>query len=190
MPQYDIKILLDACRFRDELATTEVWEEFFPRLSLFARRKLPSRARVVCDEEDVASMALERLFAGLAKGSFRGIQSYDELWALLATMTKHQASHARRASQRSPVQWSASGGKPISVLPTAAVESQPVDVVSYEETVGRLLSLLDEELRDIVQLRLAGCTISEIATAEGSSTSAVHRKLIKVRKRALPLFDG
>lgn len=73
----------------------DVWNDFFPRLADFARRKLRVVPRRDFDEEDVALSAINSFFEGYKDGRFK-IEERDDLWRLLATIAARKASKHQR----------------------------------------------------------------------------------------------
>jgi DNA-directed RNA polymerase sigma subunit (sigma70/sigma32) len=56
-------------------------------------------------------------------------------------------------------------------------------VVAFEETMSRVLGGLRDRERAVVELRLGGHTIPEVAEQVGASERSVHRILAAVRAR-------
>ncbi len=74
----------------------EIWAEFFPRLIRLARKKLADLPLRDFDEEDVAASGLKSFFNGRQENRFERLNSKDEMWRLLATITARKVTARRR----------------------------------------------------------------------------------------------
>ena len=172
------------------LAQQKLWERYFSRLASLARSRMPLDTRQACDEEDVALSALSSFFRRAGNSEFPHLHDRSGLWPLLARITVFKAikrvEHERAAKR---------GGEPtasrvaaekcelpsidqvISGVPTPEV------VVEIQEQVELLLASLPEQpLREVAELKLAGCCNKEIAELQGIGLRSVERKLARIRK--------
>ena len=172
----------------DPDAARAVFDRFARRLAGLAAARLPGAARSKVDPEDVAQSVFRTFFRRHRAGEFTP-DHWDALWSLLAVLAArkcgHQVGHlfaAKRDAHRevaptSPVGDSAAGWEPEGADPT------PAEAVLYDETVSHFLAGLNERERPIVELRLGGLTIPEVAGKVGASERSVHRILAGVRSR-------
>jgi RNA polymerase sigma factor (sigma-70 family) len=184
-------------------AAQSLWNRYSEELLRIAKQRLGSSPRGIGDEEDVALSVFGSIFRGAAEGRFDHISTRDELWWLLLTITKRKAvDHIRRetAQKRQPDQR---GRRPNEVPPDAGqislndlVSSDPTPdfIVALEEQYERLLGKLrNDQLREIVILRIEGYTVAEIAKKLNVSLRAVERKLQLIRakwKHEILEWDG
>ena len=168
-------------------AMEKLWEKFFTRLVEVAGRQIRSISRPTSDGEDVASSVFKSLWRGAKAGRFREVKSMDEVWWILAAMAQRKCiDHARRQKSfkrggnltRVAIDGSSSGW-----LESLASREPDQLLVALEDEFEHLMKLLDDDrLRTIVNLRIEGFTVPEIASALDLSVPTVERKLRYVRE--------
>jgi RNA polymerase sigma factor (sigma-70 family) len=186
-------------------AAQNLWDRYSEELLRVAKQRLGTSPRGIGDEEDVALSVFGSIFRGAAEGRFDHISTRDELWWLLLTITKRKTvDHIRRESaQKRHHHPDQSGQPPRAIRPDSAqislndlVSSSPTPdfLVALEEQYLRLLDKLrNDQLREIVVLRIEGYTVAEIAQKMNIGLRAVERKLQLIRakwKRELLEPDG
>ena len=173
-------------------AAGKLWERYFDRLVLVARRKLGAAHRRVEDEEDLALSAFHALCDGAAQGRFEKLENRSDLWALLVAIAGRKAiDQIRRQTSKKRGEGDVRGN-------SIFVNANSPDGMGFEQVIAgdptpdflalmneqhqQLLQVLrDDAQRKIVQLRLAGHTNDEIATTLGISVRSVERKLKVIR---------
>lgn len=175
----------------DESAAAHLWERYFQRMVLAARRKLGRRALAVADEEDVALSAFDSLCRGAAKGNFTRLKHRQDLWPLLLTITAQKSidrirweKRQRRGGEKNVLCDAElpKAGQLKSMDEILSAGPTPEFLVLMEEQCSRLLSRLrDDTLRDIVKWKLEGHTHQGIADFLGISVHAVGRKVRMIR---------
>ena len=173
-------------------AQQRLWERYFCRLLGLAKLKLGETPTAVADAEDVATAALQSLFAGARDRRFPRLEDRHDLWPLLAKITAHKALDQQRwllAEKRGggnvrgdSALISPSGSQ--SDWPAALVENEigPDVLVSMAEQCNRLMALLsDDQMRQIARRRLEGYTNAEIAQELGIVERTVERRLQLIR---------
>lgn len=175
----------------DEDAAARLWERYFQKMVLTARRKLRRHKLVTADEEDVALSAFDSLCRGAVKGNFTRLNDRLDLWPLLLTITAQKSIDRIRWEKRQR----RGGGRSVlrdTELPEAgAVKTMdeilgasptPEFLALMDEQCMRLLSQLrDDTLREIVTWKLEGHTNEGIAEFLGISVHTVGRKLRMIR---------
>ena len=186
-------------------AAQNLWNRYSEELLRVAKQRLGTSPRGIGDEEDLALSVFGSIFRGAAEGRFDHISTRDELWWLLLTITKRKTiDHIRRESaQKRHHQPDQPGRQPSAIRSDSAqislndlVSSNPTPdfLVALEEQYIRLLDKLrNDQLREIVVLRIEGYTVAEIAQKMSIGLRAVERKLQLIRtkwKRELLESDG
>jgi DNA-directed RNA polymerase specialized sigma24 family protein len=182
-------IWLRQFRDGDSVAAQRLWETYYPKLIMLARRRLEGRNLIVCDEEDVALSAFKSFWFGITKGRFPDLNDRDDLWRLLVTITLHKVSHAVRDAGR---QKRASDSQRARVAPPNEDEGFLDELVGQEPTpelaaeIAEQCELLlrqlpSKTLVDVAVLKMEGYTNKEIADQWGKSERTVERKLMLVR---------
>jgi DNA-directed RNA polymerase specialized sigma24 family protein len=175
---------------RDEDAVHRLWEAYFHRLVRLARAKLRGVRRRAADEEDVALSAFDSFCRGAARGRFPQLNTPDDLWRLLVTITARKACDLTDRQRRAKRGGGHVRGDSAVVAPAAggweAVagrEPTPAFAAQTAEEYRRLLGLLgDDELRAIAVRKMEGYTNEEIAAERGCAVPTVERRLRLIRK--------
>ena len=164
--------LMARLRGGDDEAPARVFHRFVPRLVALARGHLGGRLRPKVDPEDVAQSVFRSFFARQADGQWV-LEDWDGLWGLLAVITLRKCHRqgerftaGRREIAASPAEGSGTAWEAIDREPT------PADAVALTELVDALMRLLDERERRILELRLQGCAVPEIAAAVGRTEAS------------------
>jgi RNA polymerase sigma factor (sigma-70 family) len=178
----------------DEDAAQEVFQQYLERLTALARSRLSARLRSRIDPDDIVMSAYRSFFLRARRGEFR-LAPGNDLWHLLVEITLHKlyrqaAYHAaqRRSYRREIVNSEES--------PAArSREASPEMAAAVADELAAVMRDLTPDVRRILELRLQGCQIEEIAQSEGKSERTVRRWLDDaknaLRKRfphAIPLI--
>jgi RNA polymerase sigma-70 factor (ECF subfamily) len=178
--------LLTRWRDGDQQAAAELVERFTERLLALARNQLAENLARRVDAEDVVQSAYRSFFAGARDDRYVVRQSGD-LWHLLAAITLHKLHHqvARHTAAVRSVRREAGFGRESSLLGLQA------DVVTRAPSPAEAAALIDElEFvlrplsalhRRMVEMRLQGHSLQEIATATDRSERLVRRVLDHVK---------
>ncbi len=175
----------------EDQAAQKLWDRYFDRLVVLARRKLGRTLQRVDDEEDLAARVFFALCEGAAAGRFDKLQNRADLWSLLVAITSKKAVDRLR---RQGTQKRGAGdvrGHSVFMQEDGSLqgfeqvisEAPAPDVLAQiAEQHQMLLRLLRDDLqRNIVDYRLAGYSNAEIAAKTGISLRSVERKLSVIR---------
>jgi DNA-directed RNA polymerase specialized sigma24 family protein len=187
-----VTVRLPGLKEGDQKIIQSLWEDYFRRLVVLARRRLQGVPRGAADEEDVALSAFDSFCRGAEEGRFPRLNDRHDLWQLLVLIARRKAFNLAKHERTQK----AGGGRVVhmSVLSTrqdrdeAAFarligrEPDPAFAAQVAEDCRRLLALLAEaQLRDVAVWKLEGYTNVEIANKLGRAVSTVERKLDKIR---------
>jgi RNA polymerase sigma factor (sigma-70 family) len=172
-------------RAGDEEAATELYTRHARRLAALAGKRMSEKLSRRLDPEDVVLSAYRSLFAGIDAERFT-VQRSGDLWALLVAITlnklrrqveRHTA--ARRALAReATTDTAAEAGCEV-----AGREPSPVEAAALADEVEALVSDLDPLQRRMVELRLEGYALEDIAAVTERSERTVRRVLDQVKAR-------
>ena len=182
----------------DERAARGLWEQYFTRLVLYARRKLERVPRRAVDEEDVALSAMYSFCRGMAAHRFDKVDDREDLWKLLVTITARKVcAHRRREHARKRGGGRVRGESAFERCQMGDEHARGIEAVLGEEPTPelaamvaedcrRLLDLLgDESLRRVALYRLEGYSTEEIAEKLECVRRTVERKLERIEAKWL-----
>jgi eukaryotic-like serine/threonine-protein kinase len=176
-------ILLTRFREGDQLAAESLFARFFDRLTSLTASRLSTRLARRFDPEDIVMSVYRSFFFGVRAGRFT-LENRGDLWRLLASITKHKLF--RRARHHRAECRSVDIERPLDAceagrFPGRSFDPSPEAVIAFGDELELTLSQLDSTEQRVVQLRLQGAQLSEIARDTGSSERTVRRKLARVR---------
>jgi DNA-directed RNA polymerase specialized sigma24 family protein len=181
-----------------------IWSEFFPRMLKLAKAKLGGMQMRTFDEEDVALSAMNSFFRGKNDGRFDRLDSRDEMWRLLATITVRKVTAQRRKAMADQRGAGAIRGESIFFNPANADSSMIAGLGNFsddrllpdttEEILKNCEHLLekldDEKLRRTAIMRLEGYSNQEISEELGCSVARTKQRLQRIRELWGELPEG
>lgn len=172
---------LTLLREGDEEAAARLWKRFMRRLQGLVRSRIPSAAY---DEEDIALSAFDVFCRGLAEGRYPELADREQLWQILATITRRKARDRFQAETCQKRGGLPSGDAPATDLNDVADKGGgPEFEVLMADQCRRLLGLLQNaRLEQVVLWKLDGYTNDEIAARLGLTRWSVGRMLNCVRE--------
>jgi RNA polymerase sigma-70 factor (ECF subfamily) len=180
--------LLARWRTGDDQAARHLFDRFTERLLAMAHKRLAEKLARRLDAEDVVQSAYRSFFRGAREGRFV-IERSGDLWRLLAAITlnklKHQIqkhSAGKRALKREEVP---TGDKDNSVVHGGGYSREPApdEAAALADMVESLLRHLHPVQREMLELRLQGSTLEEIAAQTHRSERTVRRLLEQIRQQ-------
>jgi RNA polymerase sigma-70 factor (ECF subfamily) len=182
MAEEDSRHLLERWRDGDQRAATELFERYASRLIALAQRHLNERLGRRLDAEDVVQSVFNSFFVRTRDGAFI-LEENGELWRLLVTMTinklddqirhhmagKRSVTHEKSFSSEDSLHGLSAG--------LLAREPSPEEAAALAEMVEQILTPLDPLARKVVELRLQGYQMQEIATQTGYCQRTIRRLL-------------
>jgi DNA-directed RNA polymerase specialized sigma24 family protein len=182
---------LDGLREGNDADVKRLWDRYFQRLVNLASTRLPSHARRVTDEEDVALSAFHSFCDRVGRGQFPQLADRDDLWRILVTITFRKVAESMRHQTRLKRGGGAVLGQSVKMgdseidegmARVLSHEPTPEAAAQFAEDYERLLEKLeDPTLRSIAVRKLEGHSRDEIAEALGTSIRTVDRKLTLIR---------
>lgn len=170
----------------DEEAARELLRRYEAEVRLVVRRQLPRLLRSRFDSLDFLQSVWGDFFQKVRTGPSE-FQDSRHLVGFLARAAKNKVidQYRRAGSQKQDMHreeplWPA-GGRPRDL--ESAGES-PSEVVEARETLDRLMVLLPEDRRGVLELKAQGLSSREIGQTLGISERTVQRVLEDLRRRA------
>lgn len=171
-----------------EEAMQRLWQAYYEKLVLFARRRLGSLPRRSADEEDIATSAINSFYQAAQNNRFPKLNDREDLWKILLTITARKASRAVRNQTTQKRGGGAIRGESVFAnadsgggIDLAAAPTQAFGEIFADELLARLDELDDDRLKEIAVKKLEGFTNEEIAQDFGCAVRTVERKLVRIR---------
>lgn len=180
-------ILVERCRGGDELASRELFERYVSRLIAMVHRRMSTRLARRVDAEDIVQSAFRSFFVGVEKEKFH-IDESGDLWRLLVVMSlnklRRRVAHHRAAKRAMDAEQPLSTDHPdgsFACFEVAASEPLPDAATAVMDEFQHLTNDFAPHQLEILQLRMHGYQMEEIAAKVGRSERTVRRLLDKTR---------
>jgi RNA polymerase sigma factor (sigma-70 family) len=190
--------LVERWRQGDQAAAQALFELYVARLVAVVGDRLSRRFVRHVDPDDVVQSAFRSFFVGARDGRF-DFERDGDLWRLLVAvaLNKLRMSVRRYSTQKRSADREESVPSLDALctehLEVFAREPTPVEAVALADEVETLMGRLSDRERQILEMRLQGFNLEEIALETGRSERTVRRVIDKVREfleQALPPLDG
>lgn len=174
-------------RAGDQRAAAALYERYAARLIALARSQLSSRIAQRVDPEDVVQSVYRSFFVESRDGRFE-LERGGELWRLLVTITFHklrnQVKHGRRAKRNQDRECGFGSEDSLHVILGAALAGtpSPIEAVALADELQQIMAQLKPAQRPILELRLQGYNIAEIAERLQRGERTVRRVLDRVKE--------
>jgi RNA polymerase sigma factor (sigma-70 family) len=180
--------LLQLCRQGCEWAATAIHNRYEKRVRRLAQLHWPPSMRSRFDPDDIVQEVFERFFRALRRGLYTTSEE-SGLWGffLVVTLNQIRKSASRHLSRRRDVRQTLGQG---SLCPSREAEfPRQMSIAHSRLVVEELLETLSPIMRDVVEQKLPGCTVQEIARTLLISHRAVERLLQAIRQRFAGVFE-
>src|SRR5262245_43040033 len=169
----------------DQEAATELFRRYANRLIALARSRLSNKIAHRVDPEDVVQSAYRSFFAGTREGRY-DLQRGGDIWRLLVEITLHKLYgqvryHSRRKRAVGREEDLGSDEKLLHLHVTTH-EPSPVEALSLVDQLQQVMRRLLPLHRRMLELRLQGCNLDEIAATTDSGERTVRRVLERVKE--------
>jgi RNA polymerase sigma factor (sigma-70 family) len=176
-------VLLERFRDGDTVAADAIFARYFERLTALARSRLSVRLAQRTDPEDIVLSAYRSFFVAARSGRYV-LRRAGDLWRLLASITKHkllrQARHDRAQARSIDMESSIDQLQEEQSIESRA-EPEPEAAIALADLLEQVLAELPALGRRVLELRLQGAQLSEIARDTGRSERTVRRMLGQIR---------
>jgi RNA polymerase sigma-70 factor (ECF subfamily) len=171
-------------------AATELYLRYADRLRGLAAKKCAPDLAPRLDPDDIVQSVFRTFFRRAAGGQYE-VPDGEDLWKLFMIIALHKVSSAaefHRAAKRD-VRATTIG------LPDATTEQHfaapdEIALATLRMVIDELLGALTVSMRTIVELRVEGYDVEEIARRTQRSRRSVDRALHEFRARLSPLIRG
>jgi RNA polymerase sigma factor (sigma-70 family) len=175
--------LLERWRAGDASAAEQLYKSYAQRLTRLAEQHLSQKLAGRLDGSDVVQSVFRTFFRRSTSGEFQ-IDSSGQLWRLLVkiTLLKVRArSRQQTAHMRNPVAEVPEGAAWLAEA--LAREPGPDDAAALLDQIEVLLRGLQPQFGQVLEMRLQGHSVAEIAAHLGLSRQAIYRMLDLLQHR-------
>ena len=186
--------MIGGLRDGDQRAAHEFFERYGAALHRLADRHLGSKLRRRIGPEDIVQSACRTFFRRAQGGEFH-LPDSEALWRLLCSITLTKVREQARFHGRQKRGFDKEVGLPAPDASTAAgwdpidPEPTPAQAVAFTEQLEQVLASLDEEERQIVELKMQDLTNEVVAQQLGSSERTVRRIMKRLQAKLSRQFD-
>jgi RNA polymerase sigma-70 factor (ECF subfamily) len=180
--------LLARWRKGDQQAATELFHRYADKLIALARSRMPAKLGQRVDAEDVVQSVYRSFFAGARDGRYE-LQRGGDLWRLLVTITHHKLFHQleQHSRKKREIQREQGFGSPDHLAGFNAAllarDPSPLEVVTLVDELEEIMRGLKPQQRRMLELRLLGYNVFEIAAETQSGERTVRRFLEHLRQQ-------
>jgi len=176
--------LLGRLRRGQQDAATELYLRYAQRLRALVRSRCSSQLARRLEPDDIVQSVFRRFFRRVLQGEY-DVPPGEELWGLLLViaLNKIRTEETFHRAGKRDIRLSAQPADP-AVLETCAVD----DSALLEVCVEDVLCHLPDNQRELVELRIQGHEVAELARRTGRSKRTVERILQDVRTRLRQLL--
>ena len=171
-------------RFRrgEQDAATELYLRYADRLRTLAARKASADLKRRVDAEDIVQSVFRTFFRRAAGGQYDA-PTGDELWRLFLVigLNKIRKLGTHHTAAKRDVRRTADGAEPFAAATVAGPDEAALDALRL--TIDEILAPLPPSHREVVELRVAGEQVPEIAARTGRAKRSVERILHDFRTR-------
>ncbi|HEX5271541.1 MAG TPA: sigma-70 family RNA polymerase sigma factor [Gemmataceae bacterium] len=166
----------------DPTEAEELFRRHAARLARLAEQHLDRRVAARVDGEDVVQSVFRTFFRRCARGEFH-IDSSADVWRLLVRLTLRKARaevRRHRAAKRDATAEAPADALDVQALSRDPGPDQAAELVDH---IDRLLRGLPDLFCHILDRRLQGCAVADIAAELAVSRQTVYRALDLLRRR-------
>jgi RNA polymerase sigma-70 factor (ECF subfamily) len=177
---------LERARAGDPKAESELYARYARRLARLAEHHLSRKLAGRMDGEDVVQSVFRTFFRRSAAGQFH-IDSSMHLWRLLVKITVLKARAKARHHTTAVRDVGAEAAEPVGewLGDALAAEPGPDEAAAFLDQIETLLQGLPPFYRQLLELRLGGEQVADVARQLNVSRQTVYRALKVLQNRLL-----
>jgi RNA polymerase sigma-70 factor (ECF subfamily) len=170
----------------DNDAATQVYVRYAKRIELLAQKRCAPELRARFDAEDVVQSVFRTFFRRAERGEYV-VPDGNELWKLLLViaMNKIRANSVHHRAAKRDIRHTLSGE-----IVERSVGGDEAGLAVLRMVVEQALENLPASYRQIVELRIEGYEVAEIARRAGRAKRSVERLLQEFRKALRAQLEG
>lgn len=176
----------------DKTAGDEIFRRYGQQLIRVVSPRISSSLKQKIDPEDLVQSAFRSFFRVGPVDAFQ-TESWNDLWAILVTITlrkcRHQVRHFLASKRNMNREQSTSTESSWADWQFVATEPTPAEAVELTDLITHFLQSLDERLRRIAELSMLGKTPGEIGAELNLTERTVYRQLERLHDK-LKALEG
>lgn len=182
------KDLLARWQAGDQQAAEELFHRYADRLIALARGRLSAKLAGRVDPEDVVQSAYRSFFADAQAARYR-IERGGDLWRLLVSITLHKLQDQvdRHTADKRSIDAECRFGSEDSLIGIRphllSRDPSPIEAATLADELEQVMRRLQPAERRMLELRLQGYNLEEIAAAMDCSERTVIRTLNRVKQQ-------
>ena len=194
MPPNSVTLWLRAIEQNDESGAQKLFDRYFERLVVLARKKLQNSSRRVVDEEDIAITSFYDCLANIKDSQYPQVKDRTHLWRLLVKITEcrvHDAIRRQTTTKRGSgrvrgesiflTSAETLGTRGLAEIPDQLPSS--ADLTSLSDEFDSLLGILpDDNLRNVAKLVIAGFSTAEISERLNRTQRTIQRRIEMIKE--------
>lgn len=181
----EFSALVERVRLGDEEALAELLQRYEAEVRLTARILLGRALRPHLDSVDLVQSVYHSLMVGLRENKIE-IGTPQQFLGLAVTIVRRKvARHWRRIQRQQRIEPRRDDTEDIADLLTSlsSPEAGPAETALYNDAVEHLCRQLDDKDRQLIELRLQGCSTAEVARRLNLDPDILRVRLSRLRKR-------
>lgn len=177
-------LLLTAARGGDQAALAELTQLYEPQLRVVARTRLGPALRPYLDSVDLVQSVHRSLLIGL-RGNRFDISTPHNLIALAMTIVQRKVARHWRHLQRQRRLESGvlTGDLAQNLSSLSGCSEDPAKAAEFNDQVRHICNALDAGERRVLEMRLEGHSIAEVARSMGLDPHLLRVRLGRLRQR-------
>ena len=177
----------------EQEVVSEFWTQYGDRLGKLAGRQLNPKLQRRVEADDVVQSACRTFFRRAEAGQFN-LEESESLWRLLCAIVINKARmkvrfhlQDKRGVNREEDPGAAGDDRPVD-LGVAATKA-PDEIAELNDQFEFLMAGLDDEEKQIIQLKLEDLTNGEISKRMDCSERTVRRIFARIRSRLIEHWE-
>lgn len=173
------EMLIERIQSGDDSAAAELYHRYAARLRVLADRQMSSAIRRTHEADDIVQSAFRSLFRGVNSGTYTAPEG-QSLWSLLAVIAIHKV---RRKATRNKSVKAVSLDDSSEHPPDHDQFEADVSIEQFESSLRESIEGLRPNEQKIVELRVQGFSVLDIADHLQNSCRTVERTLQRIREK-------
>lgn len=173
------EMLVERIKNGDDSAASDLYHRYAARLRVLADRQMSSSIRRTHEADDIVQSAFRSLFRGVNAGTYTAPEG-QSLWSLLAIIAIHKVR--RKATRNKSVKTISLDDSSEHLSDHDQLEAD-VSIEQFESSLRESIEGLRPNEKKIVELRVQGFSVLDIADRLQNSCRTVERTLQRIREK-------